>query len=213
MPSKHGTLCPDPRPSPVADLAAMIDKRTRNYRPTAPRFGATARENPRRLETGMQPRDGSVLLWLDGNDARPPETPVGRHRGVIVAAHGSCQGITESAFIISYPIATDDRAQHLPALSGLLEEMGWTVMALGRAMTEGETMNTAVLANTPHFGPKQVLWLAELVGLAQARCPGAPTLMPRLSAASTGADLRIRDMRKQVAAWVNLGGAGDEAAS
>lgn len=161
----------------------------------------------------MQRQVGSVLIWVDGDDERPPGAPSGRHRGMIVAAHGSGQGITKGSFIISYPIATEDRAQHLTAVSGLLEEMGWAIMAIRRGRTDGGTMNTAVLLNTSHFGPKQVLWLAELVSLAQDRCSGTNALTPGQSAAPTGADSRTREMRNQVEALVNEGGAGDDVAS
>lgn len=34
-------------------------------------------------------------------------------------AHGFGQGTTGKSFMISYPVATDDHGQHLPAVSGL----------------------------------------------------------------------------------------------
>ena len=94
----------------------------------------------------MRRPDAGVLIWVEGDDKRAPESPSGRHCGMIVVAHGSGQGTAEGSFIISYLVATDDRTQHLPAVSGLLEAMGWAVLAFRRGWTDGGNVNTAVLA-------------------------------------------------------------------
>jgi hypothetical protein len=212
QPIQH-TLCPDRQQPPIAYLATMIDKRARDYGPSASGSGGRSWENLRLLETGMQRPDASVLIWVDGDDQRSPVSSSKRHRGMIVVAHGSGQGKSEGSFIISYPVATDDRAQHLPAVSGLLVAMGWAVLASRRERTDGGKVNTATLVNTAHVGRKQILWLAEAVSTAQDRRPGTNAPMPGPSAALTGGDFRTREMHDQVEAWVNEGGAGDDVAS
>jgi hypothetical protein len=74
-------------------------------------------------------------------------------------------------------------------------------------------VNTAVLVNTSHFGLEQILWLAESVSTAQDRNPGTNALMPGPSAALTGGNFRLREMRDQVEAWVNESWAGDDVVS
>jgi hypothetical protein len=207
------TMCTDRQQSSVAYLAAMIDKRTRDHGLSDPGSGARSQENSSRLETGVQRQDVSVLVWLEGDDVRPPESFSGRRRGMIVVAHGSGQGTTEGSFIISYPVATDDLTQHVPAVSALLEAMGWAVRASRRGRTDGGNVNTAVLVNTAHFGVDQILWLAELVSTAQDRSPSTNAPMPGPSAALTGGNFRTREMHDQVEAWVNEGGAGNDVAS
>ena len=213
MQSIQHTLCPDRQQPPVAYLATMIDKRTRDHGRSAFGSGGRSLENLRLPETGMQRPDASVLIWVDGDNERSPVSSSGRHRGMIVVAHGSGQGTSEGSFIISFPVATDESTQHLPAVSALLEAMGWAVLASRGERTDGGKVNTAVLVNTAHVGRKQILWLAEAVSTAQDRRPGTNTLMPRPSAAPTGGDSRTREMRDQVEAWVNEGGAGDDVAS
>ena len=213
MQSIQRTMCPDRQQSPAAYLAAMIDKRTSNHRQSTTGSGARSCERLRRFETGMRRPDAGALIWVEGDNERAPKSPSGRHRGMIVVAHGSGQGTAEGSFIISYPVATDDRTQHLPAVSGLLEAMGWAVLAFRRGCTVGGIVNTTVLVNTAHFGLEQILWLAESVSTAQDRSPGTNVLMPGSSAALTGGHFRTREMRDQVEAWVNEGGAGDDVAS
>jgi hypothetical protein len=207
------TMCPDRQQSPAAYLAAMIDERTRDPGLSTIGSGARSWENLRRFWTSQQRPDASELIWVESDDEQAPESPSGRHRSLIVVAHGSRQGATEGSFIISYPVATDDRAQHLPAVSGLLVAMGWAVLASRRGRTDGGNVNTAVLVNTSHFGLEQILWLAEAVSTAQDRRPCTNTLMPGPSAAPTGGDSRTREMRDQVEACVHEGGAGDDVAS
>jgi hypothetical protein len=117
-------MCPDRQQSPAAYLAAMIDERTRDPGLSTIGSGARSWEDLRRFWTSQQRPDASVLIWVESDDEQAPESPSGRHRSLIVVAHGSRQGATEGSFIISYPVATDDRAQHLPAVSGLLVAMG-----------------------------------------------------------------------------------------
>jgi hypothetical protein len=191
----------------------MIVKRIRDHGQSAFGSGGRSWENLRLLETGMQRPDASVLIWVDGDDERSLVSSSGRHRGMIVVAYGSGQGTSEGSFIISFPVATDDSAQHLSAVSALLEAMGWAVLASSGERTDGGKVNTAVLVNTAHVGRKQILWLAEAVSTAQDRRPGTNALIPGPSAALTGGDSRTREMRDQVEAWVNEGGAGDDVAS
>lgn len=94
-----------------------------------------------------------MLIWVDGDDERAPEPPSGRHRGMIVVAQGSGQGTAEGPFIISYPVATDDRKQHLHAVSALLEAMGRAVQESRRGRTDDGNVITAVLVNTVRFRP------------------------------------------------------------
>ena len=53
----------------------------------------------------------------------------------------------------------------------------------------------------------------ESVSTAQDRSPGTNARMPGPSAALTGGHFRIREMRGQVKARVNEGGAGDDVAA
>ena len=161
----------------------------------------------------MQRPDASVLIWVDGENEPSPVSSSGRHRGMIVVAHGSGQGTSEGSFVISFPVATNDSSQHLHAVSALLEAMGWAVLASRRERTDGGKVNTAVLVNTAHVGRKLLLWLAEAVSTAQDRRTGTNALIPGPSAALTGGGSRTREMRDQAEAWVNEGGAGDDVAS
>ncbi len=201
--------CPDRHRSSAAYLAAMIDKRTRDYGLPASSHGG----NPWRFETGMQQPDASVLIRVGGDPELAREAAAGRHRGMIVVAHGSGQGTTEGSFIISYPVATDEHAQHLPAVSGWLEAMGWSVLASRRRRTDIGDVNTAVLVNTGHSSPEQRLWLAEPVSTAYDRSPPAHALVPGPSPALGRGNVRTREFRNQLEAWVNEGGAGDDVAS
>ena len=125
----------------------------------------------------------------------------------------SARGAAGGSFIISYPVEADDDGQHVPAVSGVLEAMGWSVVASQRGATAGEHVNTAVLVNTGHPGSGQRLWLAEPVGAAPDRSAPPRALAPRPSAAQAGSDSRNGEIRDQLEAWVNEGGAGDDVAS
>ncbi len=151
------TACPDRQLSPAAYLAAMIDQRTRDRDRSATASG--------RLETDFQHRDASVLIWVEG-EGEPAPAADGGHRGMIIVAHGCDQGTTRRSFIISYPVADDDHAQHVPAVSGVLEGMGWSVVESRGGMTDGGRLNTAALVSTAQSGAPQLLWLAEPVGVA-----------------------------------------------
>ena len=183
----------------------MIDKRTRDHGLSAARSG----ESSESLGTDMRRPDASVLIWVEG-DAEPAAR---RHRGMIVVAHGSGQGAMEGSFIISYPVATDDHAQHVPAVSGVLEAMGWSVLASRRGTADAGPVNTAALVSAARFGPERRLWLAEPVGTARDWSAPADALAPEPSAAPAVGGVRAREMRDQIEAWVNEGGAGDDVAS
>ncbi len=161
----------------------------------------------------MRGPDGSVLIWVE-SDAEPrPEPGASRHRGMIVVAHGSGRGTTEESFVISYPIDTDDHMQHVAAVSGVLEAMGWSVLASRRGTTDGGSVNSAVLTSTARSGSAQRLWLAEPVRGAQARGAPADAPFPGLRSAMVAGEVRSREIRDQVEAWVNEGGAGDDVPS
>ena len=94
------------------------------------------------------------------------------------------------------------------AVSGVLEAMGWSVLASRRGGMAGGHLNTAVLVSSVHPGSEQRLWLAEPVRAWQR-----PTAPPGASAAGSSAASRTREVRDQLEAWVNEGGAGDDVLS
>ena len=138
----------------------MIDERARNHGVLAGRSGQISDG----FGTHMQRPDASVLIRVEG-DAEPVRDPAtGRHRGMIVVAHGAGQGTMEGSFIISYPIHTDDDGQHVDAIAGVLEAMGWSVQASQRGGMAGGHVNTAVLVSNVQPNLERRLWLAEAVG-------------------------------------------------
>ena len=203
------TTCRDQQPSSAAYLAAMIDRRTREHDLSAGR-PADISEG---LGTRMQRPPASVLIWVEGDAELLPEPAAGRHRGMIVVAHGSGQGTAEGSFIISYPVDADDDAPHVAAVSGVLERMGWSVLVTRRGSTAGQYVNTAALVSNGNPRSGQHMWLAETVGATED--PGASTPAPvsGSSAAPAASDVRTRGIRDQLEAWVNEGGAGDDVAS
>jgi hypothetical protein len=161
----------------------------------------------------MQRPPASVLIWVEGDAEQPPEPAAVRHRGMIVAAHGSGQGPAEGSFIISYPADTDDDAPHVTAVSRVLEQLGWAVLGTRRVSTAGRYVNTAALVSNGDPGSGQHLWLAETVGATED--PDASTRAPAsgYSAAPASSDVHTKGIRDQLEAWVNEGGAGDDVAS
>ncbi len=206
------TSCRDQQPSSAAYLAAMIDRRTREYGLSAGRPADTSKG----LGIRMRRPDAGVLIWVEGDAEVLPEPAAGRHRGMIVVAHRSGQGIADASFIISYPVDTDDDAPRVAAVSGVLERMGWAVLGTRRGSTAGRYVNTAALVSNSDPGSgqsRQSLWLAETVGATED--PGASTRNQRagFSAVPAGGDVRTRGIRDQLEVWVNEGGAGDDVAS
>jgi len=203
------TTCRDQQPSSAAYLAAMIDRRTREHDLSAGR-PADISEG---LGTRMQRPPASVLIWVEGDAELLPEPAAGRHRGMIVVAHGSGQGTAEGSFIISYPVDADDDAPHVAAVSGVLERMGWSVLVTRRGSTAGQYVNTAALVSNGNPRSGQHMWLAETVGATEDRGASTPTPASGYSAAPAASDVRTRGIRDQLEAWVNEGGAGDDVAS
>lgn len=161
----------------------------------------------------MQQPEANVLIWVESDDELAREKSARRHRSLIVVAHGYGQGTMERSFVISYPVVSYDHVQHLPAVSGMLETMGWSVKEARRGQTDGGVVQTTVLVSTADFGREQRLWLAEPVGEAyDPRAPGH-ALVPGPSPALGGDYFRTRQIRDQIEAWVNEGGAGDDVAS
>jgi hypothetical protein len=201
--------CRDQQPSSAAYLAAMIDSRARECSLSA--------EKPADFSEGLGTRMGrppaSMLIWVESNAELLPEPAAGRHRGMILVAHGSGQCTVEGSFIISYPVETDDDAPHVTAVSGVLERMGWSVLATRQGSTPGRYVNTAALVSNGNSGSWQHMWLAETVGATED--PGASTSAPASgsSAAPAASDVRTRGFRDQLEASVNEGGAGDDVAS
>ena len=108
------TSCRDQQPSSAAYLAAMIDRRTREYGLSARRPADTSKG----LGIRMRRPDAGVLIWVEGDAEVLPEPAAGRHRGMIVVAHRSGQGIADASFIISYPVDTDDDAPRVRCNGG-----------------------------------------------------------------------------------------------
>jgi hypothetical protein len=158
QPIQH-TSCPEGQRSSAGYLAAMIDQRTRQYT-------ARSSENAKYPGAGIPEPDENVLIWVEADAELAREPAVERHRGMIVVAHGSGRGAVEGSFIISYPISADDHAEHVPAISGKLVVMGWSVLASSRGCTQGGHVDTAVLVNVTGLGTEQRLWLAESVDTA-----------------------------------------------
>ena len=206
------TSCRDQQPSSAAYLAAMIDRRTREYGLSARRPADTSKG----LGIRMRRPDAGVLIWVEGDAEVLPEPAAGRHRGMIVVAHRSGQGIADASFIISYPVDTDDDAPRVAAVSGVLERMGWAVLGTRRGSTAGRYVNTAALVSNSDPGSgqsRQSLWLAETVGATEDPCKSTPAPVSGTSAAPAASAARTWGIRDQLEAWVNEGGAGDDVAS
>ena len=162
----------------------------------------------------MQPPDASALIWVEDDAELVREPAAGQRRGMIVVAHGAGQGATEGSFLVSYPIDTDDDGQHVGAVSGVLEAMGWSLLAARRGETAGGHVNAAVLVSDARSGSEQQqLWLAEPVGALQRPSAQPSASTSGLSGASADRGARTREVRDQVEAWVNEGGAGDDVTS
>ena len=131
-------------------------------------------------------------------------TAAGYGRGVIVVAHGPGLRTAERSFVISYPVEAGGHAQRIPAVVGLLEALGWSLLATRRRRTASGHANTAVLVNTARPGVEQRLWLAEPVTapqtLGRARKLGLLPF-PRAAAALKA--------RRQAQAWINGIAIGD----
>jgi hypothetical protein len=102
-----------------------------------------------------------VLIWVEGEAELARDPDAGANRGMIFVAHDSVQNTTGESFVISYPVDTGDDGQHIAAVSGVLEAMGWSVLASRRGSTAGGYLSTVVLVSIHHPGSKQRLWLAE----------------------------------------------------
>jgi hypothetical protein len=180
------TFCQDEQPSSPTYLAAMIDRRTREYGLTAGRLADISEG----LSTRMQRPPASVLIWVEGGAELPPEPAACRHRGMLVVAHGSGKGPAEGSFIISYPVDADDDAPHVTAVSGVLERMGWAVLGTRRGSAAGRHVNTVALVSNGDTGSGQRLWLAETVGATKD--PGSSTHAPASGSSAAQGDSDVR---------------------
>ncbi len=209
QPIQH-TSCRDRQPSSAAYPAELIDGRAREHGRSTERTGGISKG----LDTLTQRLDASVLIWVDGDGGPECEPAAGGHRGMIVVAHGSGQGAREGSFIISYPVGTDDDGQHVGPVSGVLEALGWSVLVSRRGgTTAAGHVNTAMLVRNARSGLELRLWLAEPVGAAQDPIVPAHALAFVASAAPAYGGVRGGEIRDQLGAWVNEGGAGDDAPS
>jgi hypothetical protein len=180
------TSCRDQQLSSAAYLAAMIDRRTREHGLSAGKPADTYKG----LGIRMRRPDAGVLIWVEGDTDVLPDPAAGRHRGMIVVAHGSGQGTAEGSFIISYPVDTEDDAPRVAAVSGVLERMGWAVLGTRRGSTAGRYVNTAALVSNGDPCSGQQLWLAETV--AATEDPGASTPAPASASSATPAASDVR---------------------
>lgn len=199
------TSCPDDRSS-ATYLAALIDRQVRRH---GPAIGQVS-QSPGAL-SGLKGRpDGDALLWVE--DAEPVIRPrSGNRRGVIVAAFDPGQGATERTLVVSYPVEAGSAAQRILAVLGILEHMGWSLLAFRRRRTADTShANVAVLVSTARPGPEQRLWLAEPVAAPHGRRLVVPNDLAQPSGwPSTSVGVRRR--RSQAHSDVGKGGAGRDA--
>lgn len=195
--------CPDLSPSSAAYLAALIDGQARtNGPPDDPAH------NPGMALAAPDGRDGNTLIWVEGAMAEPG--PAAEHgRGMIVVAHGPGQAAAERSFVISYPVEAGGQAQRIPAVLGLLEAMGWSLLESRRRRTASGHANTAVLVNTVRPGGEQRLWLAEPVPDSRRR--GHARKRERPHYVWPASALPILKAHRQVRAWTRGGASGDAA--
>jgi hypothetical protein len=203
------TSCPDRHRSYSDYLATMINERTRDHGLSHIRSG----DKPGGVKPGSQELGANVLIWVEGDGELVGDPADGRHRGILIAAHGSSQGSTDGSFIISYPIGKDDHAPRVPAVSGLLEALGWSVVLSQHERTVEGGVNVALLVSTAPVGHGRRLWLTESVGEEPDRSEPNYALASELLAAAAEGRISTARMRNQIEAWVNEGGAGDDVAS
>jgi hypothetical protein len=187
----------------------MINERTRDHGLSHVSSG----DKPGGVKTGSQELGGNVLIWVEGDSELVGDPADGRHRGILIAAHGSSQGSTDGSFIISYPIGKDDHAPHVPAVSGLLEALGWSVVLSQHERTFEGSVNFTLLVSTSPAGHERRLWLTESVGEEPHQNEPGYELAPGLLAAGAEGRISTARIRNQLEAWVNEGGAGDDVAS
>ncbi|WP_419728871.1 hypothetical protein [Lichenicola sp.] len=120
-----------------------------------------------------------------------------RRRGMIVVAHDAGPGALQGSFIISYPSDSDDEGQHVDAVSGVLEAMGWSVLASRCGRTPAGHVNTAALVRRKHDGLRQRLWLAKPVAALPRPAVHAGVLAAAQSGPATGGGLHMRHMSGQ----------------
>jgi hypothetical protein len=203
------TSCPDRQRSPSGYLATMIDRKTRDYSLSHVRSDGP----PDRVQNGSSALDANVLIWVEGG-GEPVREPADRGpRGILIAAHGLGQGSMDGCFTISYPLGEDDAGPHVPAVCGLLETLGWSVVASRHARTVEGSVNLALLLSTAPVGQERRLWLTESVGGTREQDESSSALAPGLPAVSAEGDAITAGIRNQLEAWVNEGGAGDDVAS
>jgi hypothetical protein len=161
--------------------------------------------------TGLQALDASVLIWVESEAERVRELFDGRHRGMLIAAHGPVQGGMDGSFIISYPMDEGDQGPHVPAVAGLLEALGWSVVASRHGRTLDGSVNLALLVSTAPADQERRLWLTESVGVTPD--PNEPGYAPGLLATPAEGDVSSAGMHDRLEEWVNKGGAGANVAS
>jgi len=157
--------------------------------------------------------DARVLIWVEGAAEWVREAAVGRHRSMIIVAHGAGRGSIERSFIISYPLGTDKDGRQARAVAGVLEAMGWSVLASQRGGKADEHGNSGMLVSNARPGSQRQLWLAEQVRALQPPTPRASALASGSCAASADGGVRTREIRDPLGVWVNKGGAGRDGLS
>ena len=223
----HRASCQD-TPAPSAGrlagyLAELINTRAR------PR-GASA-EAGIGLDASGAP-EGNELIWVEDDPGLAPRLVTEPSCGIIVVAHGPSQPAAQRSFVISFPLDGDGLPWRIPAVTGALAALNWTVLAVERCRTASGEANIAVLASKARPGGEQRLWLAEpstaapdhpgssisihygpaQPGSSQPGLVQPGPIQPNaaravLAAPSAQRDGAARVMRDQVEHWMNDGGA------
>ena len=202
-------------------LAELINTRARSRRASA--------EAGTGLDASGTP-EGNELIWVEDDPGLTPGLVGKPSRGTIVVAHGSIQPAAQRSFVISFPLDGDGPPWRIPAVTGALAALDWTVLAVERRRTASGEADIAVLASKARPGGEQRLWLAEPSAAAPDRpgpsisnrpAPSQPApsqpgpIQPNggravLPAPAIRRDGAARIMRDQVEVWVNEGGAGGD---
>lgn len=150
-------LCSERELSSAVYLAAIIDRKARDHAGLAGE-PSSAPTNARHLE---QRPDAGALIWVEGDSEPVGGVICARHRAMIVVAYQTAGSSSQGSVIISYPFDSDDDEQHVDAISGVLEAMGWSLLASRCGRTPVGHVNSAILTRSNHCGVQQRLWLAE----------------------------------------------------
>ena len=119
-------------------LAELINTRARSR-------GASA-EAGTGLDASGTP-EGNELIWVEDDPGLAPRLVTEPSRGMIVVAHGPSQPAAQRSFVIFFPLDGGGPPWRIPAVTGALAALDWTVLAVERRRTASGEANIAVLAS------------------------------------------------------------------